>query len=105
MSGPGDDPRPAGDPPVLDLRGVRKRFGAVVALDGVDFTAHAGEIHALLGENGAGKSTLMQVASGLYTADAGELRLLGRDAAGAPPSRRGGRASRWCTSTSCWCRR
>ena len=80
MSGPGDDPRPAGDPPVLDLRGVRKRFGAVVALDGVDFTAHAGEIHALLGENGAGKSTLMQVASGLYTADAGELRLLGRDA-------------------------
>ncbi len=66
--------------PVLEMRGVRKRFGAVVALDGVDFTARAGEIHALLGENGAGKSTLMQVASGLYSADAGEVRLGGRDA-------------------------
>ncbi|MFM7735273.1 MAG: ATP-binding cassette domain-containing protein, partial [Alphaproteobacteria bacterium] len=67
-------------PVVLEMRGVRKRFGAVVALDGVDFVARAGEVHALLGENGAGKSTLMQVAAGLYSADAGELRLLGRDA-------------------------
>ncbi|MFM8412034.1 MAG: ATP-binding cassette domain-containing protein, partial [Alphaproteobacteria bacterium] len=67
-------------PVVLEMRGVRKRFGAVVALDGVDFVARAGEVHALLGENGAGKSTLMQVAAGLYSADAGDMRLLGRDA-------------------------
>lgn len=67
-------------PVVLEMRGVRKRFGPVVALDGVDFVARAGEVHALLGENGAGKSTLMQIAAGLYSADGGAMRLDGRDA-------------------------
>ncbi len=65
--------------PVLEVRSVRKRFGRVLALDDVDFTAFPGEIHALLGENGAGKSTLMQIASGLYAPDAGRMRLAGRD--------------------------
>ena len=60
---------------------MRKRFGRVLALDDVDFTAFPGEIHALLGENGAGKSTLMQIASGLYAPDAGRMRLAGRDVA------------------------
>jgi simple sugar transport system ATP-binding protein len=57
----------------LDLRGISKRFGAVEALTGVDFTLQRGEIHALLGENGAGKSTLMKTAFGLLRPDAGSI--------------------------------
>ena len=60
--------------PVLSLRGISKRFGAVQALDGVDFDVHAGEVVALVGDNGAGKSTLVKVMSGIYSADAGECR-------------------------------
>ncbi|MFN3286197.1 MAG: ABC transporter ATP-binding protein [bacterium] len=65
-------------PPVVRLRGVYKRFGPVVALDGADFELAAGEIHGLLGENGAGKTTLMNVLAGLYRADAGDLEVGGR---------------------------
>jgi simple sugar transport system ATP-binding protein len=60
------------------MRGVAKRFGATVALRGVDVTLRRGEIHGLLGENGAGKTTLMNVLSGLYRADAGSIALDGR---------------------------
>jgi ribose transport system ATP-binding protein len=60
------------------MRGVCKRFGATVALDGVDFAVTPGEVHALVGENGAGKSTLMKVLSGAVEADAGSMRLDGR---------------------------
>lgn len=62
---------------VLEVTDARKRFGDVVALDGVGLECRRGEIHALLGENGAGKSTLMHVVSGLLSADGGHVRLEG----------------------------
>ena len=67
------------EPAVLEMRGIRKAFPGVVALDGVDLTLNAGEVHMLLGENGAGKSTLMKILSGAYRKDSGEIRVHGRD--------------------------
>ena len=64
--------------PVLEMTGIRKAFPGVIALDGVDLTLHAGEVHMLLGENGAGKSTLIKILSGAYRKDAGEIRIHGR---------------------------
>ena len=61
----------------VQLCGIIKRFPGVLANDGVDFEARPGEIHALLGENGAGKSTLMQILSGLYRPDGGEIFIRG----------------------------
>ena len=62
---------------LLRMEGVRKRFGATVALDGVDLSVRAGEVLALVGENGAGKSTLMKVLSGAHPPDEGKMWLAG----------------------------
>ena len=76
--------------PLAALRGVRRRYGAVVALDGVDLDLRAGEVLALLGANGAGKSTAVGLMLGLGTPDAGEARLFGQPAGALAARRRTG---------------
>src|SRR5437868_13084404 len=69
------------DSPLLEARALTKSFAGVRALDGIDFTLRAGEIHALLGENGAGKSTLIKAITGVFPRDAGIIRLGGEEVA------------------------
>ncbi|MDI9506698.1 MAG: sugar ABC transporter ATP-binding protein [Bacillota bacterium] len=70
---------------LLDMRGIEIQFPGVKALDKVDFTLEAGEVHALLGENGAGKSTLIKCLTGVNHMDAGVIRLEGREIRPASP--------------------
>jgi simple sugar transport system ATP-binding protein len=70
---------------LLELRGITKQFTGTRALDNVDFTLRAGDIHALMGENGAGKSTLIKVLTGVYARDAGTIRLNGQSVSPGSP--------------------
>ena len=63
--------------PLVDLRGVSRYFGSVIALEDVSFAVEAGEVHCLLGDNGAGKSTLIKILSGVHAPSAGEMRVDG----------------------------
>ncbi len=74
-------------PALLEVRGLRRRFGGVAALAGVDLDVRAGTITALIGPNGAGKTTLFQCVSGVLRADAGTVRFAGRDITGWRPDR------------------
>jgi len=65
--------------PSILISGLRKQFGAVTALDGLDLTVERGEVHGFLGPNGAGKSTTIRILLGLLRADAGHVRVLGGD--------------------------
>lgn len=71
--------------PLVSMRGITKRFGAVVANDQVDLDIFAGEVLALLGENGAGKSTAMRLLYGLYPPDSGHIRIAGENISFASP--------------------
>ena len=65
--------------PLLELKGVSKRFGPVQALDRVDFAVHAGEVIGLVGDNGAGKTTLVKTIAGIHTADTGSISFGGSE--------------------------
>ncbi|WP_256753791.1 ATP-binding cassette domain-containing protein [Mesorhizobium sp. Mes31] len=73
---------------LLTLQGIRKSFGAVDVLHGVDLSVEAGEVIGLVGDNGAGKSTLMKTITGIYQADAGSIELGGKDILPLDPGQR-----------------
>lgn len=70
--------------PVIDVRGLRKRFGDLEAVRGIDLTVQRGEVLAILGPNGAGKTTTVEILEGYQERDGGEVRVLGIDPAGSP---------------------
>ncbi len=72
--------------PLLELRGIRKRFGAVQALYDVDFEVYASEVVGLVGDNGAGKSSLIKAIAGIYATDSGEFRFEGHHVAISGPN-------------------
>jgi D-xylose transport system ATP-binding protein len=77
---------PAAAGPVMSLRGITKRFGAVQALSGVDLDVYPGEVVALVGDNGAGKSTFVKILAGVYTPDEGSITFDGQPVSVPSPS-------------------
>jgi branched-chain amino acid transport system ATP-binding protein len=75
---------------LLEIRGLTKRFGGVLASDGISFSVPAGELHAVIGPNGAGKSTLIGQLAGEIRPDGGQIFFNGRDITGVPAWRRSG---------------
>lgn len=65
--------------PALEIKGIRKSFGSVSALEHVDFAAYAGEVHAIVGDNGAGKSTTIKIVTGIYRGDEGQILVDGQE--------------------------
>jgi branched-chain amino acid transport system ATP-binding protein len=78
---------PGAGPPLLQVEGVSKQFGALAALTDVSFEVRRGEVFSVIGPNGAGKSTLFNVISGLHTPTRGRVVFLGEDVTGLPPER------------------
>src|SRR4051794_3120832 len=74
---------PAENTPAIELRGLTKRFGDALALDGVDLVVPTGAVFGFLGRNGAGKTTALRILSGLARPTAGTARVLGHDVADA----------------------
>jgi len=75
-------------PPAVEVAGLVKRYGRTTAVDGLDLELHTGSVLALLGPNGAGKTTTVEICEGFLRADAGHVRVLGVDPAGAPDALR-----------------
>src|SRR5689334_1392824 len=75
--------------PILEVRGLVRRYGNLTALDGVDLAVMPGEFIALLGPSGSGKTTMLNLVAGLVTPTAGRILINGVDATAVPPSRRG----------------
>ena len=75
------DAEPLGEDAIIDVRGLRMRYGIDDVLDGVEFTARRGEVVALLGPNGAGKTTTIEILEGFRMRSAGEVSVLGVDPA------------------------
>ncbi|MCZ7527905.1 MAG: branched-chain amino acid ABC transporter ATP-binding protein/permease [Acidimicrobiia bacterium] len=89
LARPRPRPRPgtAEAGPLLSVSGLTKRFGGLAALSAVDLAVAPGTVHALIGPNGSGKSTFVNVVTGFYRPDAGQVSFHGRDVAGLPPHR------------------
>ncbi|GIV14467.1 MAG: hypothetical protein KatS3mg021_2749 [Fimbriimonadales bacterium] len=81
-------PKGSAQTALIEMRGITKRFGTLVACDSVDLHVQAGALHAIMGENGAGKTTLMRVLYGYYQPDAGEIYLNGKRVVFRSPRRR-----------------
>ena len=71
--------------PVLECRNIERRFGGVVALNGIDMRINRGEIFGLVGPNGCGKTTLVNAVTGFYPPQSGQILLDGRDITGLAP--------------------
>ncbi|WP_417260314.1 ATP-binding cassette domain-containing protein [Celeribacter sp.] len=70
---------PPGDEPLVQMRGITKRFGGAVALNDVDLEARAGEVLAIVGDNGAGKSTMIKILTGVLRPSAGQIKIAGQE--------------------------